>query len=774
MKRSAKKLVSLAFMFSLVLSFFGDLPAKAALKENYVKAENGETHTIAAFNVLRGSNQIVVYTPEFGTSTKNNRWGIEVVVSGGKVTEVRDGPVDETSDSPIPADGFVVSAHGTAREWVKAHLIAGSSVEILRDVILEPIKEAQRPANKIDPEAPFEFPGGRGADELVVYTPAYAGNTTGTNQYGYEIIVKDGVVVKMGGNNNEIPANGMVLSGHGISKDWLIQNTQVGAKVAVNLETKVVSARIDPSAYIYSSQVLLNEMSKLVEKAEQELRDVPIEKAESYLEEARQNLEKAEAAYRNEQWDLTIEHAEMAAKASQNAYFNTVESRVSEGRGVWHRPIEKNREEIVATLDKLEAANYNQLFLETFYHGYTIYPSKINKQNPQFAGWDPLKVFIEEGKKRGIEVHGWVHTFFVGHESLQPPGPILSEHPDWAAVDRSGRIPSQREPGYYWVNPALPEVRDYLSSVFNEMVKDYELDGLHLDYIRYPVSMPIEDGFSYDTYSRSEFEKLYGGDPLEITPTSDPELWKKWNKWRENNISTFVERIHSEVKEVDSEIDLSTAVFPEVSDAIDKKFQNWIDWVEKGQMDFITPMVYSVDENWVGNTTKDFLANMKSPILSYIGLAPFIGFDDELLVKQVDVVNQAGAAGNAQFAYHKLNEEHFTAMQEGPQRTKAIVPHDDPEAAGLALAEDLKHKVKDIYVERGTITFAESAPITGRLGDIMDRLNESDVEGALDRVEDLKAFIEKRDLDKVAAERMYEQLDYMQKVLSYGVYKASK
>ncbi|WP_048826791.1 hypothetical protein [Bacillus sp. B-jedd] len=76
---------------------------------------------------------------------------------------------------------------------------------------------------------------GRGADQLILYTPE-RGETTRTNPYGYEVTVENGVVLKRGGNNSAIPANGYVLSIHNsnwMERNWLDLNSEIGAKVLI-------------------------------------------------------------------------------------------------------------------------------------------------------------------------------------------------------------------------------------------------------------------------------------------------------------------------------------------------------------------------------------------------------------------------------------------------------------------------------------------------------------------------------------------------------------
>ena len=96
------------------------------------------------------------------------------------------------------------------------------------------------------------------------------------------------------------------------------------------------------------------------------------------------------------------------------AWYRTAESRPVEGCGVWVRPTGTTPAKIEDTLDKIDAAGFNIVFLEIILQGYTIYPSAvaaangIPAQGPNMAGFDPLQVWVDGAHKRGIELHPWV------------------------------------------------------------------------------------------------------------------------------------------------------------------------------------------------------------------------------------------------------------------------------------------------------------------------------------------------------------------------------
>lgn len=94
-----------------------------------------------------------------------------------------------------------------------------------------------RVANAVDPPREGQYPGSRGPDELIVYTPAYGHSTTGTNEWGFEAVVDNGTVVAAGGNDSAIPAHGFVVSGHGRAAQWVDNNLKPGVRVVLDGRT---------------------------------------------------------------------------------------------------------------------------------------------------------------------------------------------------------------------------------------------------------------------------------------------------------------------------------------------------------------------------------------------------------------------------------------------------------------------------------------------------------------------------------------------------------
>jgi uncharacterized lipoprotein YddW (UPF0748 family) len=524
----------------------------------------------------------------------------------------------------------------------------------------------------INPD-PNQYPGGRGPDELVIYNPEYTSPKTGTNQYGIEIIVQNGRVTSIGGNNSDIPRDGFVVSGHGSGNKWLAENSKVGAIVVI--EKNQIKITIDLECLRKNAQYKIDKTQRnyaFWSSYKNDFDSKPIEKRIADFQKLTSEID----FYYNEGDSLSVvKGLKKVDSILKEILFLTSESPSIEARGVWYRPIEKSKEEIIKTLDKIEKANFNLLFVETIWNGETIYPGKITQQKRQFMHFDPLKIFIEEGAKRGIEVHAWIHTFFVGYvgkTDLYDIGPVLKKHPEWAIKKRDGSKVSKAEDGYLYVCPAKPEVQDFLASLYKEITTKYpKIGGIQLDYIRYPENQSPDESYCYCDFCRSEFLRLYGVDPTTITPEKNPEQWEKWNQWRESNITRFVERIRKENK---SSI-LSADIFPDTTISKKTKMQDWLLWVKNNYIDVIAPMAYTTESKWLDDQIKNMKKIIYNNYRIYCGIAPFLNLDPESLYDQIQTIRENSIGGMVMFSLGYLSDEILYLLKLGPFREKSLIPH---------------------------------------------------------------------------------------------------
>lgn len=521
-------------------------------------------------------------------------------------------------------------------------------------------KQASTKVDVIDPSnAASYFPGGRGANKLVIYTPNY-GIHTGTNEFGTEAIVEENTVTSLSGADSTIPSNGLVISGHGIAKNWINQNITVGSKVYVDVFNNKITVYTTSDSYTYEARAKIKEAKSMMDYYKNSIDDYNYNLPASHIQIAENYLKIAENENKNsiilkQYTQEAIDEANMAIKTS-------VPYIKSETKGVWIRPTEKNADQIIATLDNLKANGFNSVFLETYFHGKTIFPSQtMNKygftvQNEIFEGFDPLDVWIKEAHKRDIKVHIWFQSFYVGNQSPDyNPSSILAVRPDWGnKTKKNANSPkatmSASEHNGYFLDPANPEVHEFLLDLLSEIIDRYKPDGINLDYIRYPNATAGNDmnAWGFTEYARNDFKNQYGKDPIELT-TSDVQ-WYDWNQYRRNNVTNFVKQVGELGKE--KNVYISAVVFPDRASALASKQQDWRTWSVNNYINGFTPLFLTYDSKMLASMMNDVM-NVKSPQTDlYAGLfVTFMGGAPEDLIRQIYETRKMNANGVILFDY---------------------------------------------------------------------------------------------------------------------------
>lgn len=530
------------------------------------------------------------------------------------------------------------------------------------------ISEFNESFDEINPKN-REFPGGRGPDRMILYKPDF-GATTGTNQWGTEAVIIGGVVDKVGGNNSEIPSNGFVISGHGKSARWIIDNLYPGMEVTV--EGQKILCSITDATWLYQSSALIREASGFdtyhilwdPKVSQKDLRSLKkqSDKWKSYSQKAGRRSDSKQA----------VLYAKKALDTAFEYYYKSQRSRQIELRACWYRLQEKSPQELEKTIKKLSEAGFNAICPETVYWGYAIYPDAHPglRQNPAFEGWDPLEELCRLGHKYKMKVIPWVEVFYIGFEN----SPLKEEKPGWLAFSRNGDYPSVLEEGYYYFCPSRREVRQFWLEVYDRMIRNYDIDGLQLDYIRYPRSIPWEDGYCYCGRCRELFFDKYEIDPASLDPGENAEMWGKWNQFRMDQVTEFVRQTSVMIKEIRPNIRLSADVFPDLEESVESKFQNWKLWLEKGYIDEVFIMSYTSDVDQVSKDSGLMKENLPSQSLGYVGLGPYLGFPPKMLIDQIRGVQETGANGACLFSLEYLTEDHLNALKQGPFRLPAFVP----------------------------------------------------------------------------------------------------
>ena len=281
-----------------------------------------------------------------------------------------------------------------------------------------------------------------------------------------------------------------------------------------------------------------------------------------------------------------------------------VRSDTVEARALWVSRFEyTSAADIAAILTDAKRANFNIVYLQVRGVGDALYASAIEPCSIRLCGklggtptWDPLQVAVTQAHSRGIQLHAWINAFtgwtptssstcqLLVESDPGNPRHVLLAHPEWRVVDNAGVVhPCPNTEESVWMSPGIAGVRTQLARVAADITRRYDVDGIHLDFIRYPGSK-----WSHDTASL----RVFGMDPV-AKPV-------EWAQFRRDQVSAAVRETRDSVLAVDAGAVLSAAVWGIYQDkwswnssqGYSQYFQDPRAWAAAGTLDVAVPMMY--------------------------------------------------------------------------------------------------------------------------------------------------------------------------------------
>lgn len=264
-------------------------------------------------------------------------------------------------------------------------------------------------------------------------------------------------------------------------------------------------------------------------------------------------------------------------------------------RGVWVARFHYRYPDDVRTIIRRCAElGCNTVFWQVRGCGTVTYPSALEPWSREFEhrdpGYDPLALAVAEAHRRGLRIEAWVNVL-PGWRGPRPPAlpqQLWNAHPEWFLRDSRGR----RQPlGDFYVilNPCLPEVRRHISDVIDEIATNYDIDGVHLDYVRYAWDTTPDARRRYprDARTLALFRRETG-----LAPDDDPTAW---DHWRANQLTRLVAGIRARLDRRRRGATLTAAVIRHPRTAYQEFFQNGVAWLRTGLVDALLPMAYTRD-----------------------------------------------------------------------------------------------------------------------------------------------------------------------------------
>jgi len=272
-------------------------------------------------------------------------------------------------------------------------------------------------------------------------------------------------------------------------------------------------------------------------------------------------------------------------------------------------------------------SGYNIVFIQVRGRGYAFYNSDIVPKHPKIeTEFDPLDYAVTLGHALGIEVHAWMNSYILWSSKTPPENPEHLYHTQkgWTEANIHGKMDSQiklSEPqspqweGVY-LSPTHPEVNPYLLSVYSEIINSYNIDGIHLDYIRFQ-----DEVYGYNKSGMAVFENIYDINPRDIvrgiisprfgwSQEFVDSMYVAWDKFRRDAVTELVRNIYHEVHKPGHNIKLSAAVKPNIIDAKYRWYQEWDKWVQEGIIDFVVPMNYFKEIRDFNNSVQIMKSNL--------------------------------------------------------------------------------------------------------------------------------------------------------------------
>jgi uncharacterized lipoprotein YddW (UPF0748 family) len=363
-----------------------------------------------------------------------------------------------------------------------------------------------------------------------------------------------------------------------------------------------------------------------------------------------------------------------------------------EARALWVSRFEySSLTDIVTIMSDAKRANFNIVYLQVRGVADALYSSDLEPCSIRLCGklggtptWDPLATAVGEAHRRGIQLHAWINAFTgwtptsattcaaLADSDPGNPRHVLLQHPDWRVVDNTGAAhPCPNSEESVWMSPGIPGVRTQLARVAADIARRYDVDGVHLDFIRYPGLK-----WSHDAVSLGAFG---------LDPATNPGAW---SQFRRDQVSAAVRETRDSLLAANGSPVLSAAVWGiyrdrwswNSSDGFAQYFQDPRAWAGAGTLDVAVPMAYWTIKSgycafadWACLLDDHIAGYAASGRHMYIGMLATYGTSE--MLAQIARGRDKGVRGFSVFSYGSAKSTGlFDALASSAFRLPATVP----------------------------------------------------------------------------------------------------
>ena len=333
-------------------------------------------------------------------------------------------------------------------------------------------------------------------------------------------------------------------------------------------------------------------------------------------------------------------------------------------------------------------AGFDTLLVQVRGRGDAYYASRLEPRATPLdrgpTGFDPLGEVILRAHGAGLRVHAWLNVNLVAsvHDLPRHPRHVVRRHPEWLMAPRgfatSPGALDARKPGYaarlaawtranapavegLFTSPVPREAAAYLAEVIGDLVARYPVDGVHLDYVRYP-----DESFDYSASALREFRAEVAPElsrderaRLDARAVRSPLTYSdmfpmRWDTFRRSRLTALVMRVRTEVKRHRPEALVTAAVVADPEGALTTRLQDWPSWAGMGLLDAVCPMAYTGDPVLYSRLI-DTAVRAAGPVPLWAGVGAF-RLSPEQAAAHASVARQLGAQGFLLFSWDSISD----------------------------------------------------------------------------------------------------------------------
>jgi uncharacterized lipoprotein YddW (UPF0748 family) len=332
-----------------------------------------------------------------------------------------------------------------------------------------------------------------------------------------------------------------------------------------------------------------------------------------------------------------------------------------------------------------QAGGFNTLLVQVRGRGDAYYLPTIEPRANELSGkptFDPLATVLDEAHAAGLKVHAWIAVNLISSAVSLPASRdhVIYRAPEWLMVPRELAAEMKkidlRSPAYVgrlarwtrahagsveglYASPLHPAAQDHTVAVIGEIASKYAVDGVHLDYVRFP-----NEDFDYSPSAMDRFkatilpalsdrERRDAAAREALDPVAYTNLFpERWSDFRRSRLTSLIVKIRTAVKAARPAALISAAVVPDAQLAFDSRLQDWRAWIDQSLIDVVCPMAYT--------TETDVFEKQIAAARSYAGSRPVwagIGayqMSPAQTLTHIAAANKIGAAGIILFSYDSL------------------------------------------------------------------------------------------------------------------------